>query len=86
MSENLISTRECTLSSINIPSIDKALSAMSSEILKASFLLSKIQETSISLEKVIHNSHFVDSSAHNKATALKESAYNFEFAISEIKY
>jgi hypothetical protein len=85
MSETLISTRKCNFSAIKIPSIDAALSVMSSEILNASLLLPKIQEAAISLEEIIRNSHFVDVSARHEATALKDSALRLEFAIFEIQ-
>lgn len=63
---------------INVPSVATAFSVLMQEILKASLLLPKIQEASISLEETIQNSRFVEESTHYEAFALKQSAHNFE--------
>jgi hypothetical protein len=77
--------RECTLSAIDIPSLATAVSGMENEISKTSSFLPKVQQASIYLEQTIHNSHYVDLSAYEEATALKQSVHNLELAISEIK-
>jgi hypothetical protein len=81
----ILPIRESNISAINIPSIAAALNIMKAEISNAAPLLLRMQEASLSLERVIRNSNFVKEIAHHEATALKQSAYNFELAISEIQ-
>jgi hypothetical protein len=83
------STGDCNIHTISIPSISAALSIMTSEILNATLLLPKIQDASISLEEIIRNSNYVDLSAQQEATALKQSAHKLghklKFEILEIR-
>jgi hypothetical protein len=76
---------ESNVSAIDIPSIAAALKVMRAEISNATPLLLRIQEAAISLEDIIRSSHFVEETAHREATALKQSAYNFELAGSEMQ-
>jgi hypothetical protein len=91
MSEAIsLPARECNGSMIDIPSVAEAMSVVTSEILNASRLLSKIQDATISLEEILlYNSRYVEDSAQHEAAALKQSAHNLEcsleLAISEIR-
>jgi hypothetical protein len=58
---------------------------MKEEILNASLLLPKIQEASISLERVIYKSTHVDFITRQVATVLKQSVDNLELEISDIQ-
>jgi hypothetical protein len=85
----ILPTRECNILMIDVPSVHEVMSVMTSELLNASQLLSKIFDASVILEQTIHNSRFVDESAHWKVHAVRQSACklenNLEIAIFDIQ-
>jgi hypothetical protein len=90
MSEGkVMPARECNICMIDIPSVAEALDVMTTEILNAFQIFSRIKDASKSLEQTILNSRYIDPSLCREAATVRQSANNlecnFKLAICEIQ-
>jgi hypothetical protein len=83
--ESVIPLLEVSVSQKDIPDIKEVLSNVQTEMRRTIEYLQGMQEFAISLEQIIRDSHFAEVMAHHEATALKQSAYNCELAISDFE-